>query len=153
MSFPRDIKPKIMMLALKDIYAYQSASKTCLLDLPDELLYEIVNSLFADGDRTIRSVVPLSTTCHRFRKAAAPLLFRKLHVRLTSRCVDRRTFNILVGLTLAPHTFACYVRQIVQHDEFRHREEGFEDLTLKNELVQKLALHAFQHMVNLKTVT
>lgn len=141
------------MLALKDSLLPEKIPKTCILDLPDELLFEVVEALFTDTDGSIRSILPLSTTCHRFRKAAAPLLFRKLHVRLTSRWVDRRTFNILVGLTLAPLTFACYVRHIVQHDEFRHREEGFEDLTLRNDLVRGLASDAFRQMVNLKTIT
>lgn len=141
------------MLALRGICVHRSEAKTFLLDLPDELLYEIVRFLFADGDRTVRNIIHLSMTCHRFRRAAAPILFRKLHVRLTMRCVDRRTFNILVGLNLAPYTFARYIRHIVQHDEFRHREEGFEDLTLRNELVQKLASQAFRHMIDLRTVT
>lgn len=141
------------MLALRSICVHRSEAKTLLLNLPDELLYEIVRFLFADGDRTVRNIIHLSSTCHRFRKAAAPLLFRKLHVRLTMRCVDRRTFNILVGLDLAPLTFARYVRHIIQHDEFRHREEGYEDLTLRNELVSKLASQAFRHMVDLKTIT
>ena len=141
------------MLALKKTQLSTRSKEIHLLDLPDELLHEIVQALFFNCDRTARAIANLSITCQRLRKAAAPLLFRKLHVRLTSRCVDRRTFNILIGLFLAPYTFACYVRHIVQHDDFRHREEGFEDLTLKNDLLKGLTVQAFQRMTNLRTVS
>ena len=56
--------------------------------------------VYADAGRYLRELVPISLTCRRLRDATASKLFQTIHVRVTTRYVDRRTFNILLNLDL-----------------------------------------------------
>src|SRR4051812_46850925 len=99
------------MLSLKESQiVLQAIPQSSILDLPDELLDEIISFLYNGNGRFIRDLIPVSVSCVRLREATAPFLFRTLHVRLTQRYVDRRTFNILLNCHLSPHTFAGHVR-------------------------------------------
>lgn len=139
------------MLALKELrIKNREPSKQCLLDLPDELLDEVVRFLYTDNGRFTRDLIPASATCSRLRKATVPILFRNLHIRITRKGVDKRTFNILLNLDLAPHTFACHVRHMKQDDSPRAGEHGCEDLELSNELVLAVVTRGLRALVNLR---
>lgn len=141
------------MLSLKESQiVLQAIPQSNILDLPEELLHEIISFLYNDNGRFIRDLIPVSVSCVRLREATAPFLFRTLHVRLTQRYVDRRTFNILLNCHLSPHTFAGHVRHIVQDDSYCFRESNCEDLRLSNELVRLLTKQALQAMVSLTTI-
>lgn len=123
--------------------------KRHLLDLPDELLDEIVHHIHLGGGRFVRDVLPISVVCRRLRKAAAAILFHTLHVRLTKHCVDRRTFNILLDVDLSPY-IAPNVRHIQQDDGFVDSEDGCAGLNLSNELVRAVALQALRLLQNVR---
>lgn len=141
------------MLALKHLQMMDpNPQRRCLLDLPDELLDLVVNTVYADSGRFIRELIPVSLTCRRLHKAIAPKLFQTLHVRITNRYVDRRTFNILLNLYLSPHDFARHVRHLKQNDSFCFRENGCEALNLSNELVRQVVKQGLQFLCNVKTI-
>lgn len=141
------------MLALKELRILNiEPSKLCLLDLPDELLDGVIHFLYTDNGRFTRDVVPVSATCSRLRKAAVPILFDTLHVRIKWSSVDRRTFNILLNLDLAPHTFARHVRHIKQDDSPNPVDQGGEDLKLCNELVTKVVARGLRSLINVRTL-
>jgi len=141
------------MLALKDLRVMvKKPTQRYLLDLPDELLDEVVRFLYTDNGRFTRDLVPVSVTCSRLRKAAAPILFNTLHVRVTWRHVDKRTFNILLNLDLAPHTFARHVRHMKQDDSPSTDELGFEHLQLSNELVMKVVRRGLRSLIYVTTL-
>jgi len=121
--------------------------KRYLLDLPDELLDEIVQHIYLGGGRFVRDVLPISLVCCRLRKAAAAILFHTLHVRLMKHCVDRRTFNLLLDVELSPYV-ASNVRHIQQHDGVDGIEDECEGLNLSNELVRAVALQALRLLQN-----
>ena len=141
------------MLALKELHfpARQTIHRH-LLDLPDELLDEVIHHAHADNRHSTRDIVPSSLTCWRLRKAVAPLLFHTLQIRLTNRYVDRRTFNILLSLDSSPQSFARHVRHLKQDDSFCFRASGCEDLALSNELVKGLAIQGLQCLTSLRTI-
>jgi len=140
------------MLALKDVLIMgRQASKRCLLDLPDELLDEVVYLLYTDNGSFIRDLVPLSTTCSRLRKAVVPTLFNTLHVRLTWGPIDKRTISILLNLNLAPYSFAYHVKHI-KNDEHVPECSSVEDLNLSNELVMGIVTQGLRSLINLTTI-
>lgn len=141
------------MLALKHLQMTDhNLQRRCLLDLPDELLDLIVDAIYADGGRFVRELIPISLTCHRLHRATAPKLFQTLHVRITNRYVDRRTFNILLNLYLFPAEFARHVRHLKQNDSFCFRENGCEALNLSNELVRQVVKQGLQFLCNVRTI-
>lgn len=141
------------MLALKDtLYTNHVPLHRKLLDLPDELLREIIEFLHAYNDRFGRALIPLASTCRRLRAATAPILFHTISIRLTDRYVDKQTINLLINLRENPDTFACHVKSLRQDDAFCFREDGCEQLQLGNELVHKLARNGLSCLINLNTV-
>lgn len=141
------------MLALKNWSRMPStAPSRDLLDLPDELLDLILHHLYSDNGYFIRDVVPSSLTCRRLRKAAAPILFHTISIRVTWRYVDRRSFNILLNLDSAPYTFASRIRHIKQDDSYVFRADGCEDLRLSNELVRGLAIQGLRTLTNVRSI-
>lgn len=145
--------PKPGMLTLKDHeVTNKSLPKRRLLDLPDELLDHVISILYTDNGRFKRDLIPSSLSCSRLRAITAPVLFETIHVRLTRRYVDRRTFNIFLNLDLAPHTFARHVRHIKQNDSFCFRENGCEDLRLSNDLVKQVILQGLRSVIKLRTI-
>ena len=141
------------MLALKDMQIMKrELSNFCLMDLPDELLDEVLRFLYVDNGSFTRDLVPASATCSRLRKATVPILFRNLHVRITRKGVDKRTFNILLNFDLAPHTFARHVRHIKQDDSPRTDEYGSKELGLSNELVMAVVTRGLRALVNITTL-
>lgn len=125
--------------------------RTSLLALPDEILDEVMHSLYIDGGSHGRLLVPSSLTCRRLRKATTPILFKCLRIRLTNRYVDKRSLNVLINLHLSPNV-ACHVRHLKQHDAFCFREDGCEDLNLENELVRNLTIQGLSCLPNVKTI-
>jgi len=141
------------MLSLKDTRIRdQQPSRRVLLDLPDELLDEVVHFLYTDNGSFTRDLVPLSTTCTRLRKAAVPVLFSTLHTRLTWGSIDKRTFCILLNLNLAPYSFAYHVKQIKNDDHVSEEHDADKDLSLCNELVMGVVTQGLQCLVNLTTI-
>lgn len=141
------------MLALKHFQVKEyGAQHRYLLDLPDELLALIINFVYADAGRYLRELVPISLTCRRLRDATASKLFQTIHVRVTTRYVDRRTFNILLNLDLFPQQFARHIRHLRQDDGFCFRQNGCESLNLSNELVREVTKQGLQWLVNVKTI-
>lgn len=123
-----------------------------LLDLPDELLREIVEFLDAYSIRFVRALIPLASTCRRLRAITAPLLFQTISLRLTDRYVDKQTINLLINLCEYPETFACHIKSWQQDDAFCFREDGCEQLKLDNELVYQLAKTGLSHLTNVDTI-
>lgn len=141
------------MLALKDWHKAPAIPPSKeLLDLPDELLDLVVQSLYIDGGQFIRDIIPCSLTCRRLRKAAAPILFYTVSIRVTWRYVDRRSFNILLNLDSAPCSFASQIRHIKQDDSYIFRAEHCEDLKLSNELVRGLAVQGLRNLINVRSI-
>lgn len=141
------------MLALKDWPKMnEGRASIALLDLPDELLDLIILHVYADNGSFVRDLLPTSRTCHRLRKATAPILFHSLSIRATRRYVDRRTFNILLNFDYAPYTFASYVRHLKQDDSYVFREDGCEDLKLSNELVRAVAIQGLRTLRNVRAI-
>lgn len=141
------------MLALKDWSRTRERHfAKGLLDLPDELLDLVMLHVYLENPSLVRDLLPPSQTCHRLRKATAPILFHTLSLRITQRYVDRRTFNILLNLDLAPYTFASHVRHLKQDDSYCYREDGCEDLRLSNELVREVALQGIRTLCNVRAI-
>lgn len=140
------------MLALKELHVTNRDPKRCLLDLPDELLDEVVSFLYTDNGRFTRDLIPVSASCSRLRKATVPILFNTLHVRISHSCVGKRTFNILLNLDLAPHTFGRHVRHIKQDDSSSPPDHGCEDLQLSNELVMKVVTRGLRSLIHVTTL-
>lgn len=141
------------MLALKSWHkTHATPPVKALLDLPDELLDLIILRLYTDGGSFNRDIVPCSLACRRLRKAATPILFHTVSIRVTWRYVDRRSFNILLNLDSAPYSFASQIRHVKQDDSYIFRAEHCEDLKLSNELVRGLAVQGLRNLVHVRSI-
>ena len=123
-----------------------------LMDLPDELLELVLLELQDVATQRTRALLPISMACSRLRRITAPFIFHTIHLRLTDRYVDKRTFNILLNCNLARHGFTNHIRHIVQDDTYCFRENNCEDLRISNELVRGLILQALRSMINLTSI-
>lgn len=141
------------MLALKDWHKPPSpVPPKQFLDLPDELLDLILHHLYTSGGKYIRDITPCSLTCRRLRKAAVPLLFNTLNLRVTWPYVDRRSFNILLGLESAPYSFASMIRHVRQDDAYIFRGDSCEEMKMSNELVRGLAVQGVRKLRNVRSI-
>ena len=75
--------------------AAHAQSRLKLLDLPSEVLDEVVRAVYEDGDRSLSTILPTSRTCHALRRSALPLLFElySCSVREQSGDIIHRSFS------------------------------------------------------------
>ena len=88
------------MLELKSRLAITSAhthTRLRLLDLPSEVLDEIIRAVYEDGDRDLSTILPASRTCRSLRTSALPLMFESYScsIREQSRDLLHRSLSSL----------------------------------------------------------
>lgn len=86
-----------------------------LLELPTEILTQIIDHVVSDSSNFTPSILPASLVCHALRTATLPILFQSLSISMgPGAFIDRRTFNLLAHLAKPEIHHAKHVRCLNQ---------------------------------------
>ena len=81
--------------------AFHAQTRLKLVDLPSEVLDEVVSAVYEDGDRNLSTILPTSRTCHALRTSALPLLFELYSCSIREQSGDtlHRSFSTLQSIS------------------------------------------------------
>ena len=130
----------------------QTQNARGLLDLPDELLDEVIGFAHADNGSFTRDLITVSITCSRLRKACMPILFRTISIRATGRSIDKHTVSILLNLDHAPQGIAQQVKHIRSDDCVLNWVPPNGAMSIAEEQIPGTLRSGLRSLVNLKTI-